>query len=289
MLPLLILLKVLEPYQLTDQLALFLAPVMAVLDLPAYSAIVWASTLLGNLYTGMAVLASFWHTAPMDMLQVSTLALMMLLAHNLLVECAIAHQAGINGLFVALWRLLSAVLMAWITIKIGHAYGLGQMPAHFLMPAIPLHVPMLQWLQTQATLFVQIFLIIFAMVLVLDVLKRSKLEDKIHRLIAPVLGWFKLQKNAANISVVGLVIGIAYGGGLLLKDLKERRVTRQQSAMVMSILALNHAVIEDTLLMMIIGAHLVVILLVRLLLGLLLSWLLIRLAFACGVWRSEEA
>ena len=62
--------------------------------------------------------------------------------------------------------------------------------------------------------------------------------------------------SAATITVIGLVMGLAYGGGLILHDVQKGKVGPRDVFSAISLMSLSHALIEDTLLMYLIGATL---------------------------------
>ena len=69
------------------------------------------------------------------------------------------------------------------------------------------------------------------------------------------------------------MLGIAYGGSLLIDNVNKKIVSRKEGCTVMNILNLNHSVIEDTLLVLLVGSTLWIVLVLRLILGLLLSFI----------------
>ena len=58
-----------------------------------------------------------------------------------------------------------------------------------------------------------------------------------------------------NIIIVGMTLGIQFGGGLLIKEVKSGKIDKQSAFLSVSMLNLIHAMIEDTLLMLMIGAQ----------------------------------
>ena len=90
----------------------------------------------------------------------------------------------------------------------------------------------------------------------------------------PPLKLFGIQKEAMNIIIVGMTIGIQYGGGMLIKDVKSGKIDRQSVFLSVSLLNLLHAVIEDTILMALIGGHISGILFARIIFSLIVSYLI---------------
>jgi uncharacterized protein (DUF2062 family) len=62
-------------------------------------------------------------------------------------------------------------------------------------------------------------------------------------------------KKAVTITMVGMTLGISYGGALLINESKKGDISRRDMLCALTLLSLCHAVIEDTLLVMLVGAH----------------------------------
>jgi hypothetical protein len=74
--------------------------------------------------------------------------------------------------------------------------------------------------------------------------------------LLPFLRLMGIGGGAATITVIGLVMGLAYGGGLILHDVQKGKVEPRDVFSAISLMSLSHALIEDTLLMYLIGASL---------------------------------
>jgi hypothetical protein len=172
MVPALILVKALDELGATAWVALALSPVMALVGLPDEVAIVWAAAMLVNIYTGMVV---FFDVAPqlgLSVAQVTVLGTMILIAHSLPVEGAVAKVAGVS------WR-------ATLAIRLGGALALGallnlaysasatlQQPARLLwQPASPADDSLLAWGLAQIQMLGLILIVIAALMLSLKLLR----------------------------------------------------------------------------------------------------------------------
>lgn len=281
LIPIILLLKLLEPLGAIEFLASLLEPTMGLVGLPGYTAIVWASAMFGNLYTGLIVLMMLWDQQPLSVAEVSTLCLMMLVAHGLLVEGIIAHKSGSNIIFSLTWRLANAYLMGWITYLVTYYFSFFSEPATVYLQPNALSENWQQWLLEQFNLLGQIYLIILVLSAFIYSLKKLGIEGYLHRMLLPFLKIFGLGHQTANITLIGVFLGVSYGAAFLIDDVKKKRVSKQEGCVVLSILNLNHSLIEDTLLMLLVGSTLWVVLMVRLLLGLSLAFLFARCLYYC--------
>lgn len=106
MVPVMVLVYVAERLGLVQLAGRALAPAMAWMDLPAQAGIVWATTVLTNIYGGIAVIAALSDELHLNAAQMSALGAMMLFAHNLPTEQAVVRRAGASALFTGGLRLV---------------------------------------------------------------------------------------------------------------------------------------------------------------------------------------
>ena len=86
-----------------------------------------------------------------------------------------------------------------------------------------------------------------------------------------------MSKNAAPISIIGMTLGLAYGGGLIIKEAKSKLLTKKDVFYSVSMMGLSHSLIEDTILVLSIGATLFGVMLGRVLFTLLVMFILVRI------------
>lgn len=283
MVPVMVVVKILQEAGLVDTLAAPLGPVMALVGLPAGMGLVWATAVVNNIYTAMVVFASLTAVTPVTQAQATVLATMILVAHNLPVELAIAKRAGAGLVFQGLFRLGGALCLGWILHHVYSGTGYLQQPVQLFWAPEQSggQVPLTGWAQDQLLGLCAIFGIILLLVAVMRLFEVLKVTERVVGLLQPVLRRLGLGRTAAPLTIVGLIMGIAYGGGLIIKESRSGRVNPRDGFMAVTLLGLTHSVVEDTLLMVAIGAHLSGILWGRILFSVLavygLSLLLARL------------
>lgn len=90
LIPAIVIVRLLELIGAADFLADTLSAPMEWLGLPAIAGIVWATTLLTNIYAGLIVL--FTYSQAWTLEQITLMGILMLGAHNLIVEIAITYR-----------------------------------------------------------------------------------------------------------------------------------------------------------------------------------------------------
>ena len=250
-----ILAKLLKELGVTTWLGHALSPLMGLLGLPGSMGLVWATAMLTNLYGGLAVFATLGPDARLTVAQVTVLATVMLVAHNLPVELRIAQRAGPRLRFSALLRILGAFALG---IILDRTYALGgflQRPNVALWNPRPSPPGLGAWALDQAESLATIFLIILALVLLLKVMERIGLTALIGKALEPLLRLLGVSRTAAPLTVIGMTMGLAYGGGLIIEEARSGRMTEKDVFYSLALLGLCHSLIEDTLVMATLGAH----------------------------------
>ena len=277
MIPIIILIKILESLGFIEILSAALTPVMELVGLPGAMGLVWATALVTNLYGGIVVFASLAAEVPMSIAQVTIISSMMLIAHALPVEARIAQKAGVSFILTVFLRVGMAIVFGIIFNQLYQLSGWLQEPSQLLWSPGEIDASLGRWLVDQITGLGIIFLIVLALVLVLDILQRLGVIQWINRQLRPVLHVLGIGREAETITLVGLTLGISYGGALLIDEARAGHIKPRDVLFSISLLGLSHSLIEDTLLMMLIGADLSGILLGRVFFTLLMIFLMVRL------------
>ncbi len=282
MIPIIIIIKVLEAFGLVAFLSDLLAPVMEMLGLPGAMGLVWATAMVTNLYGGLVVYANLAADVPMTVAQVTIVSSMMLIAHALPIEARIAQKSGVNITLTFFLRFSMAIVFAVIFNQIYVAGIWLQQPAELLWTPAPLDDSLLSWAKGQLINLGLIFIIVFTLVLLLDLLQRIGVIQWINARLRPVLHLLGIGREAETITLVGLTLGISYGGALLIEEARAGHIKPLDVLYSISLLGLSHSLIEDTLLMMLIGADLSGILLGRVIFTLAVILLMVRFVKTCS-------
>jgi hypothetical protein len=257
MIPILIAVKVLTELGWITALAKPLAPLMGLVGLPPECGLTWATAMANNLYAALAVHVALVPTMPrLTVAQATVLATLMLVAHNLFVEGAITKKCGLGfwgqvGLRVCGGYACGALL--WTVFSAGSLFT-GPAPQLFRPSAA--EAGLAGWALGELTNLGLIFCVITSLVGLMRVLEQCGVARFFEWLLMPFLRLMGISRAAATITVIGLVMGLAYGGGLILLDIRKGRLGRRDVFAAVSLMSLSHALIEDTLLMYLIGATL---------------------------------
>lgn len=282
MIPIILLIKLLSELGAVAWLSDLLTPVMALVGLPGEMALVWATALLTNLYGGIVVYASLATDVPMTVAQVTIISSMMLIAHALPVEARIAQKAGVGLGLTLVLRVGMAIVFGALFNQLYLALDWLQTPSQLLWTPDAADPALTLWLLNQLIGLMIIYAIVLALVLVLDVLQRIGAIQLINRALRPLLHVLGIGREAETITLVGLTLGISYGGALLIKEARAGHIEPRDVLFSLSLLGLSHSLIEDTLLMLLIGADLSGILFGRVAFTVIVIYLMVRLIGRCS-------
>ncbi|MEH6583869.1 MAG: hypothetical protein V7754_18185 [Halioglobus sp.] len=255
MIPALLVVKLLEELGALVYLGYFLSPLMAFVGLPDSMGVVWATTIMTNLYAGMLVFFELAQAETLSVAQVTVLSTLLLVAHGLPVEARIAQRAGIKLPVTLFIRLGGALLFAWLLHRIYSAGGFLQQESVLAWTPEIVDTSLQAWALSQLNGLVMIFFIIAALLTLLKVLRVLGVERLLAVLLAPLLRVMGIGREATTITIVGMTLGLSFGGGLLIREAEQGHVSRRDIFASLTMLALCHSLIEDTLLMLLLGAH----------------------------------
>ncbi|WP_019529196.1 hypothetical protein [Dasania marina] len=280
MIPVTLVVKALTIVGAIEWLALLLSPLMALVGLPDTMGLVWAATMSTNIYAGMIVFYELMGPEPLSVAQVSTLGAMMLLAHSLPVEAAIAKKAGVKLWATLLLRIGGAMLLGVLLNLFYQRSDCCQQAAVLLWQPEVVESSLALWLLEQLKTYLMIFVVIASLMTLLKILRLLGVERLMHWLMSPLLRLLKINNSAADTTIIGVTLGLSFGGALLIREAASGRLSPRDIFLAFGFLALCHSLIEDTLLIMLLGADIAVVLWVRLFFSLLVMAVLARWVYS---------
>lgn len=256
MVPIILLVKVLEEVGAIALLGQWLGPVMALVGLPQEMGLVWAATIATNIYGGMIVLYSFAGESNLTVAQMTVLSGLLLMAHGLPIEVRIAQLAGMRMRAAIITRMFGAFAFAWLLHVFYDQTQWLQEPAQMVWQPEPIADGLNYWLLSQLKALAMIQIIIIVLLTFLKILRVIGVEKIIQWLLHPILKLMGIGKEATTITLVGITLGLSFGGGLLIKEAHAGHVSKKDVFSSLVLLGFCHSLIEDTLLVVLLGAHL---------------------------------
>jgi len=261
--PIYILADILYFYNTLSYIAFLIEPFTSIIGLPPQTSLAIISGMFLNLYAAVAF------AAPLDMTphQWSILAVFLGVCHSLVVESAIMKKIGISNSYSYLLRFFVGLFLAYLTFL---------MPSSWFEASISITVFEKETYTTLSSLLlgsvsnainlsIKIIILITLLIFIMDFIKTRKFI-------------LESQKNVSKgfSILVGIFLGITYGAGILIDESKSKNLSKNDLFYIGTFLMIAHAIIEDTLLFVIFGADFTMVILIRTVAAILLSYLFLK-------------
>ena len=264
--PFYILSDVLLYFDLLRPLGILLTPLTKLLHLPVEAAPALIGGMTLNVYTAIAFAAPL----PLTPYQWTILGIFIGVCHSLVIESTIMLRFGISTLYSIVLRFSVALLAASPLLILPSAFlqtaeaGKGNLN---IRPHFESFMPMLLHSVGQAFLLAaKVILLVCVLILIMDWIKSlSVVKAHIERV------------NTAFSIIVGQLLGITYGAGIRLREASRGSLQQRDIFFIGTFLMVCHSCIEDVLIFALFGANFWIILTLRLLAALLISYLLLRI------------
>jgi len=254
-LPVVVIIRFLELMGAIPYLAKFLEPLTGFIGIDGSLGLVWMAAILVNIYAGMAAFASLQAIFDYSVAETTILGLIILIAHSLPIEVAIARQSRVSAIFNLLFRFINAIIAGKILNLIFTKYDLFSEKNISFLKAPSTTVSNIDWAILQIQNFLIIFLIIFFIITTINILKYLGIWQIIINILRAPLSYLGMSDKVANIILIGLTLGISFGGGFLIEESKKNNISKKDILLSLSFLSLCHSIIEDTILILLLGSH----------------------------------
>jgi len=203
----------------------------------------------------MAAFASLQPIFDYTVAETTILGLIILIAHSLPIEVAIARQSRVSAIFNLLFRFINALIAGKILNYIFVKFDLFNEQNSSILDIPTSVVSNLDWLILQSKNFFIIFVIIFLIISTINILKFIGLWQLIINILKIPLSYLGMSEKVANIILIGLTLGISFGGGFLIEESRKNNISKKDILLSLSFLSLCHSIIEDTILILLLGSH----------------------------------
>jgi len=278
-LPVSLLVRFLDYFGLLAYMADFLDPLFVLMGLPGSTAIVFITSIFLPLYAPLAIITSM----TISLRELTILALMCQISHNLPVESAIQAKTGTSFWSMTTLRIVTSILTGIVlNLILPQEMGMPVFAQTGVAAMTSIADVLLLWLKSSLHIALLIVVIVFALNVLYNLLEAYRLIPKLSKGIEPLLRFFGLPASTAFLWLIGYIVGLAYGGALMMDQMKEGKVTRTDASLLNYHLAVSHSVLEDNLLFVALGVSIWWILGVRFVIAWIVVWMrrfLLRLRF----------
>ncbi len=255
---------------LLDYVAVVLNPVFKAVGLPGASAIAFVCSLFLPLYAPAAIIS----TMTLTVKQISILAIMCLISHNLIVESAVQKKTGSSFIFMYLMRFVMSFAAAFIwNILIPDNPGDVVKGISGSAETISFIQMLQHWAVGAVGLVIKMVLIVSGLMVLQRLLEEFRIMGKLASAFAPLMKFMGLSKSCSFLWIIGNVVGLTYGSAIMIEQVNENKISVGEARMLNNHLAVCHSLLEDSLLFIAIGASVFWVTIPRLLLAVAVVWI----------------
>lgn len=261
--PFYILADILLYFDLLRPVSFIFSPVTTVLQLPAETAMVICAGVFLNMYAAVAFAAPLG----LSSYEWTILGVFLGVCHSLPVENSIMKKLGISFLYSTLLRVSMAFLTTLPLLLLPDSFFTGKNSGKTIELAT--YSSILETLQhallNAAILSAKIICLITVIIFLMDWIKRTKFIME-----------YGLRVQTSFSLLAGQLLGITYGAGILFKEADSGNLQKKDILFIGTFLMICHSLLEDPLLFVIFGANYWVIIVSRLTMACLVTFLLSR-------------
>ncbi|MBG9548702.1 nucleoside recognition domain-containing protein [Cytobacillus firmus] len=265
-----------------------ITPLMNLIGLSGDAAIPLVLGNFLNLYAGIGAIL----TLDLTVKEVFIIAVMLSFSHNMLIETGVALKVGVKLWVVLTVRfglaLISAIVinLVWQGGSETAKYGFIPAKEEQVSGAMPI---LLNALQTALLGILQLAIIVIPLMIIIQILKDKQWLAVFSRWMAPVTRALGMKENTSTTLAAGLLIGLAYGAGVMIQAVEEDGVSKKDVTIAFIFLVACHAVVEDTLIFVPLGIPVLPLLLIRLGVAIILTLAVAMIWNRADLAKRKEA
>jgi hypothetical protein len=223
------------------------APVMKLLGLPGEAALVLLAAWVNNLFAAIAAAS----VIELTFRQLTIIAIITGFAHNLVLETTVLVKLKMGRIGIAFARIIFSLLMGMLLNLIMPEVVQGIVMNPFSAEEFTWMNFILKILTTAG----QIIALMSIVMLVYELLIYWKQTHTIKKKLNFITRFFGMSANALGAWLVGFFIGIAYGAGILFQMNKNHKLTHKDISLLTISMCIVHALVEDTIFYVVVGAN----------------------------------
>lgn len=269
MLPITLLVAILDFMGIILIISNLMEPLFQTLGLTGEAAIVFITSSVASIYAAIGVMAGF----DLSIREVTILATMCLICHNLIIETKIQQKAGSSWLYIVFIRIFFGLFSGFLLNMVIPQDITGAL----LMPTMEAKATtwgevFIFWGKTIVPLTGKILLFVSLLNILQGILREFKLIDMLMKPLKPFMAIMGLPDSTTFLWIVANTLGLAYGGMIMSQELAKGDISLRDAHVLNTSIAMNHSMVEDSLLFMALGIAVWWVIVPRLIIAIALAW-----------------
>jgi hypothetical protein len=262
--------EVLRYFGILNWMSESLSPLFGFVGLPGEAALAFISGYFVNVYAAVAVI----DTLNLDGRMITILAVMVLCAHNMIIESPVQQKCGSSLVRVFVVRTLGALALGFcLHLLLPDSPGAGKIHTTLVLPdALPLAEVLKKWAISTILLIIKMITLIMSLSVLQRLLAEFGVIKLLSKLFRPLLVVFGLPARTSFLWIVANVLGLAYGAAIMIEETERGKISRRDADLLNHHIGVSHSNLEDVLLLYSAGAFFWWMLLSRWGLSIVLVW-----------------
>lgn len=252
--PIAILTEVLSRMGAIEAVAPAFAPVMNLIGLPPELGLAWLTAMLVGIWGAVPLIFTLVPASSLSVADITVFSALILFAHALPIEQKIIAKAGPGMLVSTVLRIGGGLLYAFLLHQFLEATGWLSAPVNPAWIAMSATPDWTGYFLGLGETMVWMFVILLALSFGLEILRLTGLLALMMKALSPLLRLAGIRGEAEHLTAIGLFLGISYGAGFLIRETQSGAVSPRQVFLSCVFMGFAHSVIEDTLVVMSLGA-----------------------------------
>ncbi len=242
-------------------------PVFNLLGLPGEAALAFVTGYFVNVYSAIAVIVSL----DMDIRAITIISVMVLCAHNMIIETAVQKKTGSSAIRIVIVRTLSAFILGFL-LNIVMPGEAASVSSHASLANVPFMEMVSDWVHSTITVVIKMVVLIFSLSILQRLLSEFGIIRWISKFLRPILSIFGLPAKTSFLWIVANILGLAYGAAVMIDEYENGKVSKKDIDLLNNHISISHSNLEDVLLLSSIGGMALWLLFSRWFMSLLLVW-----------------
>ena len=269
MLPVSLSVMFMQYYGILGYFAKFLTPLFKYIGLPGESAVVFLTSVFLNIYTAIPIIG----TLPLDMREISILAIMCLISHNMIFETAVQKKTGSSAIRMVILRISYSFIAAFIFNLLLPKTYIFRGPHSEIVKYNGILNLLEVWFKDSFSISAKVVLIVTSLMFLQSILEEFGIMKILARICVPLMKPMGLSEKTSFQWIIANTVGLSYGSAIMFDQVESGNLPLKDADLLNNHIGISHSLLEDTLLFVSIGVSAPLIIFPRIALAIISVWL----------------
>jgi hypothetical protein len=249
MLPISLSVMLLQHFGILQYISEYLSPVFKHIGLPGEAALVYITSFFLSIYAAIAVIS----TLAFDMREITIMAIMCLIAHNMIIETAIQKRTGSSPVRIVIVRIVCSFIAAYLFNFFLPTAEIGLTKANETIQHQGLLYVLEVWFSGSFWLSLKIILLVTGLMFLQKILDEFGFMNVLSKIFKPLMKPMGLSNKISFHWIIANTIGLTYGSAIMFEQVETGKISLTDADYLNQHIAVSHSLLEDTILFAAIG------------------------------------